>query len=192
MTPDDHIASRLAALGVKPDGIRYVVVSHLHADHTGFLELFRNATFFVHEDEFAQRVKLYALDDDSAGSTGDIAYWLEKKLRWELIMPSEAARDVLPGVTILNFGAGHSFGMLGLLVDLPNTGKILLAGDAVYNHENVGPPVRLAGNMYDRDGFVATIEGVTKYAKDIGAQLWYGHDEAQFNSFIKSTEGYYD
>jgi glyoxylase-like metal-dependent hydrolase (beta-lactamase superfamily II) len=192
MTPEDHIARRLAALGVTPEEIKFVIVSHLHADHSGFLELFKNAKLFVHEDEFTQRAKLYALGDSSAGSLGDLAYWISQKLSWELIPAGEAERELLPGVKILNLGPGHAFGMLGLLVELPKTGKILLAGDAVYNHENVGPPVRLAGNVYDKNGFVSTIERVVRYAEDIGARLWYGHDEEQFANLIKSTEGYYE
>jgi len=192
MSPEDHIVSRLAALNVSPSDVKKVVVSHLHADHTGFLELFTNAEFYVHENELGERLKLYALQDSSAGSLGDIELWLTCRLKWNLIKADEKSREIARGVTILNFGPGHAFGMLGLLVELPKTGKILLAGDAVYNHENAGPPVKLAGNMYDKDGFVSTIESVVKYAGDIGAQLWYGHDEEQYSRLIKSTEGYYE
>ncbi|MDR2771838.1 MAG: N-acyl homoserine lactonase family protein [Clostridiales Family XIII bacterium] len=192
MRPEDHIESRLAALGVRPADIRRVVVSHLHADHSGYLELFQNAEFFVHEDEFTQRVKLYALNDASAGSNGDIAFWISLGLRWTLIPAEEPEREILPGVRVLNFGAGHSFGMLGLLVELSKTGKVLLAGDAVYNRENAGPPVRLPGNVCDREGFIRTVRRIVRRAKDENALLWYGHDEAQFAALIKSTEGCYE
>jgi glyoxylase-like metal-dependent hydrolase (beta-lactamase superfamily II) len=192
MKPEDHIVCRLAALGVAPSDITHLVVSHLHADHSGFLELFSNAKTYVHADELRSRLVLYAQGDASAGSLGDIALWLAARPDWELISPSESVRAVLPGIDIYNLGPGHSFGMLGLLVDLPKTGKILLAGDAVYNRENVGPPVKLAGNMHDAGGFVRTIEWAVDFAAQSNAQLWYGHDEAQFAGLIKSTEGYYE
>ncbi|MDR2089841.1 MAG: N-acyl homoserine lactonase family protein [Clostridiales Family XIII bacterium] len=192
MRPEDHIQNRLAALGFEPKDIRRVVVSHLHADHSGHLELFKEAEFFVHEDEFTQRVKLYALNDPSAGSNGDMAFWISQGLRWTPIPREEPERELLPGVRLLNFGPGHSFGMLGLLVELPKTGKILLAGDAVYNRENVGPPVRLPGNVFDREGFVRSVESIVRRAKDEGALLWYGHDEAQFAALLKSPAGYYE
>jgi glyoxylase-like metal-dependent hydrolase (beta-lactamase superfamily II) len=192
MRPEDHIKSRLAALGAAPGDIKYVIVSHLHADHSGYLELFQNAEFFVHEDEFTRRVKLYALGDDSAGSGGDIAFWISLGLRWSLIPADEPERELLPGVRLLNFGPGHSFGMLGLLIELPKSGKLLFAGDAVYNSENVGPPVRLPGNVYDAAGFVGSIERIVARAKNEGALLLYGHDEAQFARLVKSTEGYYE
>jgi glyoxylase-like metal-dependent hydrolase (beta-lactamase superfamily II) len=192
MRPEDHIVCRLAALGVAPGDIGHLVISHLHADHSGCLEMFTNAKVYVHEDELTQRLKLYAKGDASAGSLGDIELWLASKPDWELVAPSESVRTVLPGIDIYNLGSGHSFGMLGLMADMPKTGKILLAGDAVYNRENVGPPVRLAGNMYDADGFVRTIEWAVGHAARSGARLWYGHDEEQFGTLIKSTDGYYD
>ncbi|MDR2358081.1 MAG: N-acyl homoserine lactonase family protein [Oscillospiraceae bacterium] len=192
MRPEDHIVCRLAALGVGTGDIDHLVISHLHADHSGFLEMFTNAKVYVHEDELTQRLKLYAKGDASAGSLGDIALWLASKPDWELVAASERVRTILPGVDIYNLGPGHAFGMLGLLVDLPKTGKLLLAGDAVYNRENVGPPVRLAGNMYDADGFVRTIEWAVEFTATTGARLWYGHDEEQFAGLIKSTEGYYE
>lgn len=191
MRPEDHIVCRLAALGVGIRDISHLVISHLHADHSGALELFSNAKVYVHENELAQRLKLYAKGDASAGSLGDIAVWLAAKPDWEIIAHQESEREILPGITVLNLGPGHSFGMLGLLVDLPVTGKILLAGDAVYNRENVGPPVRPAGNMYDANGFTRTIERVSDYAASIGASLWYGHDDEQFGNMIKSTDGCY-
>jgi glyoxylase-like metal-dependent hydrolase (beta-lactamase superfamily II) len=193
MKPEDHIALRLAAIGVKPEEVKYVVISHLHSDHTGFIELFPNAKLYVHEDEFAQRYKQNEQSDDSNG--GDMAFWLSQNLTWIKLFQAGTSGEefeLLPGLTILNFGPGHSYGMLGLLIDLPKTGKIILASDAVYNRENVGPPVKVAGNMYDRDGFIRTIEKVTAYADKIGAQLWYGHDEPQFAALIKSPNGYYE
>jgi glyoxylase-like metal-dependent hydrolase (beta-lactamase superfamily II) len=192
MRPEDHIVSRLAALGVCTGDIDHLVISHLHADHSGFLELFTNAKVYIHEDELTQRLKLYAMGDASAGSLGDIALWLAARPNWELIAPSEHIREILPGIDIYNLGPGHSFGMLGLLVDLPETGKLLLAGDAVYNRENAGPPVRLAGNMYDAVGFVRTIEWAVDFSAKNGAQLWYGHDEEQFAGLIKSSAGHYN
>ncbi|MDR1589727.1 MAG: N-acyl homoserine lactonase family protein [Oscillospiraceae bacterium] len=192
MRPEDHIVCRLAALGVGTGDISHLVISHLHADHSGFLEMFTNAKVYIHEDELTQRLKLYAQGDAQAGSLGDIAVWLASKPDWAVVARAERVRSVLPGIDIYNMGPGHSFGMLGLFVELPKTGKLLLAGDAVYNRENVGPPVRLAGNMYDADGFVRTIEWAADFAAETGAQLWYGHDEEQFAGLIKSTAGYYE
>jgi glyoxylase-like metal-dependent hydrolase (beta-lactamase superfamily II) len=43
-----HAPSQLAELDLKPDDIRYVGLSHLHADHSGNAALFPNATVIQH------------------------------------------------------------------------------------------------------------------------------------------------
>lgn len=47
------LASKLAKFGPKPDDIRYIGLSHLHADHSGNAALFPHATFLVSPTELA-------------------------------------------------------------------------------------------------------------------------------------------
>ena len=48
---DDDVVSRLSTLGVRPEEIDHVVVSHLHFDHAGGLQFFPHATIYVQETE---------------------------------------------------------------------------------------------------------------------------------------------
>ena len=50
---DEGVVGQLAALGVKPDDIRYVVNSHFHFDHCGCNASFPRATFLVQRAELA-------------------------------------------------------------------------------------------------------------------------------------------
>jgi hypothetical protein len=95
-------------------------------------------------------------------------------------------------VTILNFGSGHAFGMLGLHVQLPETGGVILASDAIYCSQNYGPPVKPPGILYDSLGYVRTVERIRRLAEATKSQVWFGHDAEQFATLIKSTEGYYE
>ncbi|UVO51272.1 MBL fold metallo-hydrolase [Sphingomonas sp. SUN019] len=47
------LALQLAELKLKPDDIRYVGLSHLHADHSGKAAMFPRATFLVSPSELA-------------------------------------------------------------------------------------------------------------------------------------------
>src|SRR5207248_461385 len=40
--PEQSIEAQLAKAGVKPDDIRYVVISHMHLDHAGNIAKFPN------------------------------------------------------------------------------------------------------------------------------------------------------
>ena len=50
-TPDVAIDTQLQKIGLKPDDIKYVVVSHMHLDHGGNVGKFPNSTIVVQKDE---------------------------------------------------------------------------------------------------------------------------------------------
>lgn len=187
------LPERLKQLHIKPEEIKHVVMSHLHCDHAGNLSLFSNANIFVDETEFTQSVKLYALKEKySAYMLSDFDTFLSVELKWKLLERTPAEYKLADGVTIVNFGPGHSFGMLGLLVELPNAGNFLMVSDALYTKDNAGPPVRLPGIIYDSVGYVSTAKYILRYAEEHHAQILYGHNKEQFANLKKSTEGYYD
>jgi len=50
-TPDIAVDAQLQKIGLKPDDIKYVVVSHLHLDHGGNVGKFPNSTIVVQKSE---------------------------------------------------------------------------------------------------------------------------------------------
>lgn len=188
-----YLPNRLEQLKVRPEDIRYVVASHLHLDHAGCLEMFTNAEIIVHDDELMRTMKQYAINKDmGAYIWADIEAWVRKGLHWRTIKPHEKEVPLVDGVSILNFGSGHAWGMLGLFVQLAEHGNLILASDAIYTSENIGPPIRIPGIIYDSVGYTATVERILQMANERNARVWYGHDRRQFSELIKSTEGYYE
>jgi N-acyl homoserine lactone hydrolase len=188
-----YLINRLAQLRMRPEDIKYVVASHLHLDHAGCLEMFKNATIIVHETELSNTMKSYVINKDMGAYVwADIDAWVRTGLNWHPILPSEDEIPLVEGVKILNFGSGHAWGMLGLHVNLPGTGGILLASDAIYSAQNYGPPVKIPGIIYDSVGYINTVQRIREYAARTNSQVWFGHDSEQFEKFIKSTEGYYE
>lgn len=190
---DCHLHSRLEEIGMDPREIDYVVVSHLHLDHSGCLELFTNAQIIVHQDEFNAALVHYAHNRDADGFIwADIDAWIRSNLTWRIIKSEEDNLTLLDGIEILNFGSGHSYGMLGLKIEMAGSNNIILASDAVYSAENYGPPARLPATLYDSIGYMKTIERIKKLSAASKADVWFGHDGEQFSTLIKSTDGYYE
>lgn len=194
---DQLLLKRLEQLNFKPSDVKYVVASHLHIDHSGGLEYFTEAEIIVHDTEFTEVMKKYALNSTCKDQMGvyvwdDINAWIQTGLHWKLIKPTVESVKLLDGITILNFGSGHAHGMLGLLLELPKSGNILLSSDAIYTSENFGPPIKIPGIVYDTLGYVSTIEKIREIATEKNAQIWYGHDKDQFATMVKSPEGYYE
>lgn len=188
-----YLINRLEQLNTRPEDIKYVVASHLHLDHAGCLELFTNATIIVHDTELSNTMKQYAMTKDmGAYIWADVNAWITNDLKWKTVMPHEDELELAQGVKILNFGPGHAWGLLGLHIELPGEGGIILASDAVYTEESYGPPVKMPGIIYDSIGYLNAVEKIKKYAERTNSQVWFGHDSEQFRNFIKSTEEFYE
>jgi glyoxylase-like metal-dependent hydrolase (beta-lactamase superfamily II) len=190
---EQQFPARLAQLHVNPDDVKYIVMSHMHFDHAGNLELFTKAEITVHEDEFAQAYKAFGLNSEMGVYVWeDLHQAAIKKLHWKLFPSNVEKRTLLPGLTIYNFGSGHSYGMLGLLVELPASGNILLVADAIYTATNYGPPLKPPGIIYDSIGWTKTVEKIREIAAEKKAQVWFGHDEDQLKSLKKAPDSYYE
>jgi len=187
-----QLPNRLAALGYGPDQIRYVILSHLHNDHAGCVEFFRKSTVIVHQDEFSMALRQYALRNSGSYVWKDTDTWLKAELDWRPIEPAEGDLQLIDGIKILNFGAGHAAGMLGLQVALRSRPGVLLVSDACYNKTIYGPPIRMAGFMNDSAGFTRTLHRIRTLERETRYDVWFGHDIEQFAAMTKSTQGYYE
>jgi glyoxylase-like metal-dependent hydrolase (beta-lactamase superfamily II) len=185
------LPQRLGQLGLGPDDIRYVVLSHMHSDHAGCVEFFRKSQLVVHEAEFAAVIAAHQAHDEDAYAWKDTDAWIRQDLAWRKVSAGEGDLSIHDEVRILNFGRGHSFGMLGLSVRLPDSGEIVLASDAIYCAENFATPAVLPGFLQDVAGYRKTLEALRGHA-DRGATVWYGHDPRQFATLRTSTVGWYE
>ncbi|MCM2562323.1 N-acyl homoserine lactonase family protein [Lutimaribacter sp. EGI FJ00015] len=52
VSPEDEIGPQIRRLGLNPDDVRWVVLTHLHQDHDGGLHHFPNAEIVVSQDEW--------------------------------------------------------------------------------------------------------------------------------------------
>ncbi|HEV8388319.1 MAG TPA: N-acyl homoserine lactonase family protein [Dongiaceae bacterium] len=182
---------RLEQIGLGPDDFRYVVLSHMHSDHAGCVEFFRKSQLVVHTDEFAAAIAAYRARDERAYAWKDTAAWIDDSLTWRQVSPDEGDLTIHDEVRILNFGRGHSFGMLGLSVQLGGAGTIVLASDAIYCAENFQEPAALPGSLRNAAAYKRTLSRIRRLADD-GAQVWFGHDPRQFATLRKSAEGWYE
>ncbi|MDR3363530.1 MAG: N-acyl homoserine lactonase family protein [Clostridiales Family XIII bacterium] len=190
---DGLIEPQLAALGVRPDDVKYVVMSHLHCDHAGYLYLFKNAQVITADKEFSQSMRLFGLRGFGPGpyKYADFDAFLQAGLDWRLIPEGQVEYEIVPGVKAVNFGTGHTFSLTGLYVELPRSGNFLFTADALYRSENLGPPIRIPGLIYDSISYVKSAELIAGYAAKTKATIIFGHDKRQFAT-LDTAPDYYD
>ena len=193
ITDEAMVLNRLGKLGVRPRDIKYVICSHLHIDHAGGLEDFTDSEIIVSDIELTSVAKLHFLDQITPPYVKpDVDAWVRAGLKWRLIGDEGKIVKFMNGVHLLSFGSGHAFGMLGLLLELPKTGNVIITSDAIYCKENIGPPVRLPGVISDPEGYKKTLNRILQIAEEYKSELWFGHDMEQFNKLVKSDDGYYE
>ena len=187
---ENFFPERLRHLGLGPDDITHVVQSHLHTDHAGYMHLFTNAEIIVNEGEFTTGLKNWALKAD-VGPYGwdDFGRFLDAGLSFNLLGAEIKQYKIAEGITAFNFGPGHSFGNLGLFVELAGSGNYFIVSDALYNDYVID---RLPGFVYDSIGYLKTARFITQFAKEHDAMIVYGHNRDQFTGLVKSTEGFYE
>jgi glyoxylase-like metal-dependent hydrolase (beta-lactamase superfamily II) len=169
------LAAQLDQLGVKPSDIQAMAVSHTHPDHIGNVEMFPTTMLYVQKAEY-----------DWPGANNAPRFKLEHP-----VTLLEGDRDVFGdgSLTILST-PGHTPGHQSLLVKLPNTGAVVLSGDAVHfksNWDNRGVPV----NNFSKEQTLASMQKISETLTKENAQLWINHDKAQRDSLKMSPE-YYD
>jgi glyoxylase-like metal-dependent hydrolase (beta-lactamase superfamily II) len=169
------LAAQLDEIGVKPDDIKQMAVSHTHPDHIGNVEMFPNAMLYVQKAEY-----------EWPGA--------DNKPRFKPEHPVtllEGDRDVFgDGTLVILSTPGHTPGHQSLLVRLPRTGEIVLTGDAVHFKSNWDNR-RVPANNFNKEQTLASMQKLAETVSREEAQLWINHDKEQ-RDILKMAPEFYD
>jgi N-acyl homoserine lactone hydrolase len=164
---NDDVASRLSTLGVDPEDIDRVVVSHLHFDHAGGLQFFPHATVYVQETElrFAYWPAVYQRDLYDRDDFDHDLKWFELHGDYDVFGDGSVRIIATPG---------HTPGHQSLCVELPS-GLIVFAADASYLETKMRQR-RVPGIVWSPDAMVASWGALEDLERSRGARLVFTHD----------------
>jgi glyoxylase-like metal-dependent hydrolase (beta-lactamase superfamily II) len=124
----------LDRMDVRAEDVEHVVISHLHWDHTGNLDLFPNATFSIAREEldfwsgpFGERELLAKVVDQVE------IRLVQQMLREERLQLVDGESELFPGIRATRLG-GHTPGQLMVEVGT-GSGSVVLASDASHYYE---------------------------------------------------------
>jgi glyoxylase-like metal-dependent hydrolase (beta-lactamase superfamily II) len=193
-TPDVAIDTQLQKIGLKPDDITYVVVSHLHLDHGGNVGKFPNSTLVVQKSEIRNA---FWPEPGTGGPymIGDVLPLRSPNTdnpNKNKMIQLEGDLDLFgDGALVVKRWVAHTPGSQMMVVRLKNTGPIILTGDNVYLRENVEkntpPNIVLA---YSPNGFFTAFEWIRQMMATEKANFFTAHDPDAFKAMKKAPDFY--
>jgi glyoxylase-like metal-dependent hydrolase (beta-lactamase superfamily II) len=181
LTVRRRVVDQLAQIGVAPDRVNFVGISHRHDDHIGQAADFPKATLLIGAEDF-ETVR------GRADSAPRFAPWIKGGSKVEKIAGD---RDVFgDGSVVMLDTPGHTEGHHSLLVRLPAMGPVLLTGDLWHFTENVRNRGVPSFNT-DRADTLASMDRFDAIARKLKAKVVIQHepeDIAKLPPFPKSAK----
>jgi glyoxylase-like metal-dependent hydrolase (beta-lactamase superfamily II) len=180
------LRGQLAEIGVAPDEIDCLGLSHLHVDHVGNVGLFGSARVLLQRAEYEAGYGPHPEQLIEPLAPGSYA-----ALNRERIETIDGDHDLFgDGSVVLKSLPGHTPGHQGLLVDLVDTGPVLLAGDIAYSaRDYAAEAVRQAD--FDRESSRHSIATAKRLERELGATVWLHHD-AEAQRTLRTAPAHYE
>jgi N-acyl homoserine lactone hydrolase len=185
---DKTLTDQLAEIGLKPDDIGRVAISHTHGDHIGNMALFPGATVLMQRAEHSW---IYSADGPNDNVNQLMA--LARKLMGtpKKLQLLDGDTDVFgDGSLTLVSTPGHTPGSQSLMVHLKNSGFVILSGDVVHLQDNFKRDIVPTLNTSKADS-IASMEKIKGMIATYKATLFINHDKTQTDA-LKLLPEFYD
>lgn len=183
----------LAEVGISPDEVTAVVVTHAHWDHMGNLEAFPSAEVILQRQELERWQEVIELPERFAFlrnglDPSDIAALHQLALDGRLRLVDGDADDVLPGIDVRLAANTHTLAHQIVIVNTPR-GRFVATGDCVYSYRNLtgldgsGAYVPIGTAMGSQECVLHTYDRVMELAGGDLDRVIPVHDEEAWQRF---------
>jgi glyoxylase-like metal-dependent hydrolase (beta-lactamase superfamily II) len=179
--PADYVrpSDAIRRVGLTPERVTDIIISHVHWDHLDGTDLFPNARVWIQKDEYDHYVGDDGLPRAGAIDTVDAAMLaaLHRAGRVELI--DGDAKEIIPGITVYT-GGRHTYASQYLGVRT-HEGTIVLASDNAYTYENLRNRVPIAQTFSPADTIAnLNAQDRMRHIASDPKLIFPGHDPAIF------------
>jgi glyoxylase-like metal-dependent hydrolase (beta-lactamase superfamily II) len=177
----------LKRVGLKPEDITDVVISHMHWDHADGMDLFPNARIWIQKEELEYYAGEAWQSKDTHGGIDeeDVLTLVKLNTQGRVGMVNGDAQEIIPGVTCYT-GGKHTYQSQYVGVQT-TAGTVVLASDNMYLYENLERHAPIATTVDAASNLRAQ-----ERMKQIAARPGFivpGHDPAVFAKFPNPVPG---
>jgi glyoxylase-like metal-dependent hydrolase (beta-lactamase superfamily II) len=185
--PADFVrpSQTIAALGLKPEDITDIIVSHVHWDHMDGIDLFPKAKIWIQAEEYGYYVNEDGTPAHPGIDTVDAGVLAAMRKAGRVSFVDGDAKEVLPGITAY-LGGRHTYASQYVGVHTA-AGTVVVASDNLYLYENLERHAAIA-QTFDAQSNLAAQSRMTTIASD-RRLIVPGHDAAVFERFPKPGAG---
>jgi glyoxylase-like metal-dependent hydrolase (beta-lactamase superfamily II) len=177
----------LKPLGLKPEDITDVVITHMHWDHADGMDLFPNARIWIQKDELQYYAGEAWQSKDTHGGIDedDVLTLVKLNTQGRVGMVNGDAQEIVPGV-ICYTGGRHTYASQYVGVNTA-AGTVVLASDNMYLYENLEKHVPIAATL-DAVSNLHAQDRMKRLAASPGLII-PGHDPAVMAKFPNPAPG---
>lgn len=191
--PQEHYLPSLDRLGLTPADAGVVILSHLHNDHVGNLDLFSGTHagrhVIVQRSELEHALYVTHITDNPYADSyfrSDFA-----GIQGICFEPVDGDVEIAEGVTLLHL-PGHTPGTQGLMLQLPESGTVILPSDAVNEIGNWGPPPNPPGILDSKREWLRSVSRLQTLQRRFRARIFFPHDWDQYKNELRVAPDYYE
>ena len=186
MKPSDA----LGALGVKPDEVTDIIISHVHWDHLDGADLFPRARVWIQREEYEHYTNDSGAVLDRAIDVDDAKMLAAIKAAGRLHLIPGDSTEIIPGITVFTGGKhtfASEFATVRTALARGRVGTAVLASDNAYLYENLEQHRPITQSL-DTLSNLRAQQRMSRLASE-GRLIVPGHDVDVFARFPKPGNG---
>jgi glyoxylase-like metal-dependent hydrolase (beta-lactamase superfamily II) len=188
--PDPYAkpSEAIAKLGIAPDAVTDIIISHIHWDHVDGADLFPKARVWLQKDEYEHYIDANGKPLSPTIDTLDAAMLAQLKREGRVRLIDGDAKEIIPGITVYT-GGRHTYASEYVGVNTRD-GTVVLASDNAYTYENLDHRIPIAETFAPGDTIqnVQAQDRMHRIASD-PKLIFPGHDPAIFTRYPTPGDG---
>lgn len=175
--PQHELRAAIEATGNKIEDVKKIIIGHLHLDHAGGLDEFmdrKDVEVWVHDRELKSAFWSVATGADVGVY---LEHYLKLSLNWKTFWDDRF--DFCQGITLHHL-PGHTDGLIGMQINMRETGTFLFISDHCHVIENWRDGIPQGWLARDHPAWFRSTQKLKQLERTTRGQVIPGHDEETF------------